>query len=361
TRGFSAIIALFLTGAVGLYLWQTRRRESDASDAFHVSEADIERHLVMLDDARDFFAGSLKAADTFRLVASRVGELVDLSGLSLLLLDEAGEDFTVAETEGAVAQAKGTRRGIAVGAAGECLRERDVIVDTSTLSAAIPLRRDVDVYGVLLFEFDSEETLNSVDASTLEAVGERVSPLILSSLAFERSHANALTDVTTDLPNERAFHLILENQVAESVRKGSSRPLTILAFDVRDFDEIAAKYGHSTADRLLNFVAQNVKITLRQMDFFARAHADEFLAIMPTASKEISHEIIARIQTGFFGRKVKVSDTDAVEIELNFGWASFGADGETPTSLLATARERKEQSRAAMPGRVLWFPQEHAH
>ena len=64
-----------------------------------------------------------------------------------------------------------------------------------------------------------ENDTSLIDASILDAIGERAAPLVLASIARERSQENALTDVTTDLPNERAFHLVLENQVAEAVRK----------------------------------------------------------------------------------------------------------------------------------------------
>lgn len=110
-----------------------------------------------------------------------------------------------------------------------------------------------------------------------------------------------MTDVTTDLPNERAFYLILENQIAEAQRKREDRPLTILAIDIKNFDEVNQKFGHAAGDRILNFVAHGIKDNLRQMDFLARSIGDEFLAILPTATKEVSHEVIARIQTGFFG------------------------------------------------------------
>ncbi len=49
---------------------------------------------------------------------------------------------------------------------------------------------------------------------------------MLGSIAYERTQANALTDATTDLPNERAFYLVLENQVAEAQRNRGERPLT---------------------------------------------------------------------------------------------------------------------------------------
>ncbi|MEO6052250.1 MAG: hypothetical protein ABIP78_13095 [Pyrinomonadaceae bacterium] len=82
--------------------------------------------------------------------------------------------------------------------------------------------------------FDTVFDMAKVDQSLFEAVGTRVSPLMLASIAFERSHANGLTDVTTELPNQRAFYLILENQIAEAQRKREDRPLTILAIDIQN-------------------------------------------------------------------------------------------------------------------------------
>ncbi|MCV5943055.1 GGDEF domain-containing protein, partial [Escherichia coli] len=79
--------------------------------------------------------------------------------------------------------------------------------------------------------------------------------LFLGSLAYEKSLSSALTDPLTKLPNERAFFLVLENQLAESQRFRDERPLTVLAVDIRDFEEINRDYGHSTGDRVLSFAA----------------------------------------------------------------------------------------------------------
>jgi diguanylate cyclase (GGDEF)-like protein len=356
SQAFVAVLAAYLIVCLVLYRVQARREPPVTQR----DDSDIDTHLKILDEAKTFFAGSLKTSDTFRLVISRINGFVPFDRASLLLCDEGRENFVVAEVD-RDADEKGRKFPLDSGVAGKSYVERDVVIDAATLSAAVPLKRNAEVFGVLVLGFAGQEELETVDTPILDAIGERLAPLVLASIAYERSAANALTDVTTELPNERAFHLVLENQVAESIRRGNSRPLTILSFDIKGLSEINSRHGHAAGDRVLNFVAQAAKDDLRQMDFFARGEADEFLTIMPTASKEISHEIIARIQTSLFGRKIAVSDVDAVEIELNFGWACFGADGETPAALIAVARERKEQSKSPIPGSVLWFPQEVAH
>jgi diguanylate cyclase (GGDEF)-like protein len=222
-------------------------------------------------------------------------------------------------------------------------------------SVAIPLTRDGEVFGVLHLFFDVIFNAEQFDASTFEAIGSRVSPLILGSIAFERSRTKALTDSTTDLPNERAFCLILENQVAEATRKRNVRPLTILTMDIKGFDDINSRFGHATGDAALNYVAKTIRDNLRQMDFFARALNDEFLAILPTASKEISPDVIARIRAGFLSSDFVVGRSVSIDIDLNFGWAAFGEDGETAQELLSMARLRKEQHKYPGSTKVLTF------
>ena len=368
TRGFSAIIASFLVVCVLIYFWQNHQRSADlAAAASATANDEIERQLVSLDDANEFFTGALRASDTFRLIASRVKGLAPFQAIELLMLDKTRTQLTVTEAEGCgTIGRKGLKLGFDGGIADRSFCSRVVEVGQERLSvgaievpsAAIPLMHGVEVFGILQLYFEKGNVNATANIDLFEAIGTRAAPLILSSIALERSQTNALTDVTTDLPNERAFYVVLENQIAEAMRQRDVRPLTILTIDIKEFDDINRRFGHAAGDRVLNYVAQTVKDNLREMDFFARSMSDEFLAVLPTASKEVSHEVIARIHTGFFGRKLKLTETDTIEIDINFGWAAFGVDGETADQLLGVARLRKEQSKSAAPSRVLWFSKE---
>ena len=368
TAGFSGIVAGFLSICVLVYFRQlSAERYAPAffSDDIHRVR---ERGLNALDEAAEFLAGTIKRADVLRLILGRIQDLVPIRSGELLLLDESRTHLTVTDIEGSNRERKGRTVEFGFGVAGDCFLSAGVRVDdrvpdgdSNALSvAAIPLKHASEVFGVLHLSFEPGYSPELEDISLFESIGNRVSPLILSSIAFEQSASNALTDATTDLPNERAFHLILENQVAESQRKRDERPLTILAIDIKNFDKINQGFGHIAGDRALNFAANTIKDSLRQMDFFARSRDDEFLVVLPTATKAMSHDIVTRIQTSFFGQKVRLTDSDAFEIGLNFGWAAFGTDGDTPEQLLKTARLRKAEAKSATPSRVLWFPRELA-
>lgn len=365
--GYASLIVVFVVGCVAMYVGHSKRKRRpievsfDSQDDPGGQNSDSRRPLADLDEAREFFAGALKVADAFRLISHRVSDVMPYQAIVLHTLNDRRTRMVPAQTDGVAAE------DVDDGLANQSHSTGDVEIDsylemdslqTFASSAAIPLHTDGNVFAVLQLYFGGDYDAASVDKYLFEAVGERVSPFVLSSLAYERSHANALTDITTDLPNERAFYLMLENQIAEWHHNHSDGLLTVLAIDVKNFEEINAQYGHAVGDRVLNFVAQVTKDNLRQMDFLSRSVNDEFLAILPTATTEISQKIIERIHKAFATRKFEVNDDESITVELNIGWATYNNEGSTPGDLLSFAELKKEQQKMPVGKNVVAFPQE---
>lgn len=366
--GFVGLITGFVAVCTGAYLWRVKRKKARTEQSIDVDEdsfaVDAEKPLAELAEAHEFFAGSLKLVDTFRLLSNRVKDVVPFQAIVLFIFNDKRTRLKAIHADGVDIES------VDDGLANQCLSSRSVEIDSYLeldetqvfeSSAAIPLRNEGTIFGALQLYFGNDSNAASVDKYLFETVGERVAPLTLSSLAYERSHENALTDITTQLPNERAFYLMLEKQIAESHNNHSDDPLTVLAIDIKDFEEINSKFGHAVGDRVLNFVAQITKDSLRQMDFIARSVNDEFLAILPTASAEMSNEIIERIQSAFRMRKFDVSDDESIAIELNIGWATYSNEGSTPNQLLSFAELKKEQQKMPPGENVVAFPQELVH
>ncbi len=154
---------------------------------------------------------------------------------------------------------------------------------------------------------------------------------------------------------------MLENQLAESVRFREERPLTLLAIDIKNFDEFNRDYGHAAGDRLLSFAAKLIGDQLRKMDFLSRSMHDEYFAVLPTASEKTAFEIIARIRKCFAETPFPVSENESLKIWLNFGWATFWKDGETAQQLTQNAQLRKAQAKSEEPNKVIWFPKEYVN
>lgn len=355
------------------------RTASAAAMDPHAAEFDeIEHRLIALDEAHQFFGSSLNAADMFRLVSSRVGEIFPFAASALFVPDEAGEKLTVAQIEGRNADVlEDVGIDIAEGLSGKAFASRaieideDLTYDTWAIpeeklagfrsAIAIPLLQNDKILGV--FELFTDHAVKKDDDTLklLEAIGEHVTPLFRSSMAFDRSISSALTDVLTGLPNERAFYMVLENQLAESTRFRDERPLTILSIDIRDFAAVNSMLGHSIGDRMLEFAGARIAEHLRKMDFLARTVNDEFGVILPTASEKTAMEIIERIKSGFTQSGFAISDEESVTISLNVGWATFWKDGETVEQLIRSAQLRKRQEKSEEPAGVLWFPKEYVN
>ncbi len=376
TAVFLAIAVSYVFLCAAFYFWQ-REKSADlkAEQVLSAFNEEIEAKLSALEEANEFFGASLKFSDMFRLVASRIEEIVPFSACVLFLRGDGDNilqvKYAVGENSRKFMDFKSdTNKGLAVKAflSGKLQFDTTLLNEKRVFSpemlkkfktaAAVPLANRGEIFGVMVLYGAAENDFEGNAETLLTAVGERVAPLFASSFALEQSVSNALTDSLTNLPNERGFFLVLENQLAQSIRYRDERPLTILAMDVRNFAEINQTHGHATGDRLLAFAAALIKKQLRQMDVLTRASGDEFLAILPTANEKISTEVTERIRRAFVLTPFRLSERETINLAINFGTATFWRDGETANQLLKTALLRKGQDKSAERSKVIWFPKE---
>jgi diguanylate cyclase (GGDEF)-like protein len=156
----------------------------------------------------------------------------------------------------------------------------------------------------------------------------------------------AIADPVTDLPNENALLLVLKYQLAETRRDPEDRPLTVASIDIKDFGDLNNKYGQDGGDRVLRFAADTIRTQLRSMDFLARLYADEFALVLPKADSAKAAQVLNRISDEFERTSCKLIDDVEIDIEINFGFASFGDDAETPEQLLQHAQLIKQRNKA---------------
>lgn len=375
---FAVIVLFYVAISVALYFLNGSHKESGEPVSYpedNAVDSEIENRLLALEEANRYFGTSLKPPDMFRLAASRVKELVPFSACMLLYTDDNTGELRTAFADG---DNNASLRDVATdqnnGLAAKAALSRKPQIDETLLlerstkpaaaikgfrsSIAVPLFNGVEVFGVLQL-FGDKFDENSL--SILEAISERAAPLFIGSRSLERTLSNAMTDSLTNLPNERAFYMVLENQVAESQRYPDDRQLTILAIDVRNFTELNQQFGHATGDRVLSFAAETIRAQLRKMDFLARSMNDEFLAVLPTAPERVGLEIVERIERALTVTPFRVSDKEFTNLQFNFGTASFSKDGETAHQLLQNALLRKQQTKSVEPNKVLWFPREYVN
>ncbi len=366
TKLFFAIAVLLLSVGLPIYALLAKHDRIGVSDSESKSvlfDEAVDEELAVLEEAAVFFSASLESNEMLRLLKSRLEAMRPACRFEFFTEDSSGGLSGTSSEDGIKSGKKqfsmltdlaykALSSGKTVSA--EELRRNSDADASKFRGVAIPLKRGGEVFCILTAYTPHDVELP--DQDLLDAVAARVGPLIAGSLSFESSVSNALTDSLTQLPNERAMHLILENQVAEAQRFGKSRQLTLLSVDIDSFDEINHRFGHSEGDGVLVFAGRMLQEQLRKMDYLARTSDDEYFIILPTAESGSSVQVMNRIAGAFEAHPYKYRDGTLRKIKLNFGCATFGKDGDTAAKLIRAAVENKQLNKPSSGGSVLKFP-----
>lgn len=338
--------SLILTGYLGSCGLVGVLRAASNWRASRESAVVVEPDLCILDELSTIFAGRLESPDAVRLAADRIRSLVPVESIVFYSLNNERSHVIERHSIGIRDQVSSER---SKDLAQQVLSTHEFASDGRDVAA--PLRNQGSVFGVLLLS--TPDCLIGRDLA--EGIAERLTPLLLGALALEHSRRSSLTDIVTDLPNERAFYLALEDHAARAGTSGA-HSLTVLAIDIKGFDQINRQSGHIAGDKLLSTVGNLIRSELRQMDLLARLANDEFMVLLPKAGPDVAHEIVARIRESLCSQDIRAVNNQPARIELNVGWAALGSDGDTPGQLVTVAQLRKNQAKARSGVNVLWFP-----
>jgi diguanylate cyclase (GGDEF)-like protein len=156
-----------------------------------------------------------------------------------------------------------------------------------------------------------------------------------NAILYERARDLADRDPLTGFFNHRYFH---ERLGEELLRAGRTHaPVSVLMLDVDEFKAVNDTLGHIVGDRVLTWVADVVRSTLRASDVPARYGGDEFALILPDTDALAAARVGERIVGAFADRAFQPEGRGPVPIGVSIGVATCPDDGLTATALIATA------------------------
>jgi diguanylate cyclase (GGDEF)-like protein len=345
---------------------QTLIASDDSSGFQSITEA--QREVFALYEIAQTIGASLNVDDTISLICSKLPTIVPFDTCVIYLLDHRSGKAVVAHAEGANTESFADHSiTIGEGVTGW------VIANSRTMShaspeldlrglpevaaawarcvVATPLMSDTRAFGAITLYSKAIERYNTEHVRLLESVAQHVSSALNNALTFEKTRDGALTDTLTDLPNARAFYMVLDQRIAECQRI-DHESLAVMNINLDCFSHINSRFGHAAGDRVLSDVSAVIKGELRQMDILARYAGDEFVAIMPMATSLTAGVVAERIRFAVESRLFPVRTGVDVEVGLSIGVSSFPDDGETSEHLLSRAAEnmrRNKQSRKLLP------------
>jgi len=140
----------------------------------------------------------------------------------------------------------------------------------------------------------------------------------------------SVTDDLTGLYNRRYLMDMLALEIRRSRRM--RHPFAVLIADVDNFKPYNDAYGHLEGDAALARIAAILRDTSRDVDCAARYGGEEFVVLMPETEMEGAVDMAERIRE-------RLADDAAIgeKLTISIGVAQFGADEETPETVLARA------------------------
>lgn len=158
-----------------------------------------------------------------------------------------------------------------------------------------------------------------------------------NSLEHDQLQKLAALDPLTGIYNRRFGLSRLHEEYTRSVRSGIS--LSVVIFDIDHFKQVNDTYGHIAGDRVIKTISQIARTALREGDVLVRYGGDEFLIILPGASKEDSYKISEKLLRMINEAEISYGDSK-IKFTISMGCDAFPeTDVNSEQDLLLNADE----------------------
>lgn len=141
-----------------------------------------------------------------------------------------------------------------------------------------------------------------------------------NAITYEQLQKLAANDPLTNLYNRRFGMLRLKEEFSRAVR--SNLHLGLIMFDIDHFKTVNDTYGHTVGDRVLVNIAKISRMAVREGDFIIRFGGEEFLVILPGASKEDTNFVAERLRHMVEDSLIKYNDQE-IKTTISAGYSSF--------------------------------------
>ena len=147
----------------------------------------------------------------------------------------------------------------------------------------------------------------------------------------------SLYDALTGILNRKAldFHL---SQLHKNQMESKILYFSILLIDIDKFKAVNDNFGHNIGDIVLKSFAETTHTLMRSDDVFGRFGGEEFLVLLPNASKKEASQMAERIRSNISSYSIHLPDGDkSVSVTVSIGVSTFPNDASNIDDLLKTA------------------------
>ena len=156
--------------------------------------------------------------------------------------------------------------------------------------------------------------------SRLDLFRQGLSLALNNALVHDRLQRLAALDPLTAAYNRRFGMARLHEEFGRAVR--ASAPLGVLMFDIDHFKRVNDTYGHLIGDRVLVQIVRVARSVMREGDVMVRYGGEEFLAILPAASRPDLRHVGDRLRR--MVEEAAITDgAQVIKVTISIGGAAF--------------------------------------
>lgn len=164
-------------------------------------------------------------------------------------------------------------------------------------------------------------------------------------LAHDRLQRLAALDPLTGIYNRRFGMARLREEFSRAVRDDS--PLGVVLVDLDHFKSVNDTYGHLVGDRVLVHLVKLARSVMREGDVLVRYGGEEFLAILPAASRGDCVEVAERLRR-LLSESAVTDGEQRIRVTLSAGVASTSElSVDSPNDLVHQADQALYQAKEA--------------
>ncbi|MDA8334342.1 MAG: sensor domain-containing diguanylate cyclase [Peptococcaceae bacterium] len=202
----------------------------------------------------------------------------------------------------------------------------------------VPLMAEGSIFGnISLFFPGSGEISGREDQELVGMFAAHIALAIWNNRLMRMVKRDSLTDQLTGLPNRRFVIEAIQRELERTGRYGGTFSLAMV--DIDHFKRINDQFGHDEGDRVLLFLAETTRQTLRKADVAARYGGEEFLFLLPQTGLPAACQVVDRVARLFYeGTRGPVFKAPGVTFSA--GLVEYPADGNDVGELIKRADTR---------------------
>ncbi|MBN3896223.1 MAG: diguanylate cyclase [Nostoc sp.] len=214
----------------------------------------------------------------------------------------------------------------------------------------VPLFGQGEVVGIL--HIYAPEEISPEDQQITEIIARTLAFALNNISIKQRLAYDNLRDGMTQLFNQNYLQTITEQRLAEAERLG--QPLSVIFLDIDNFKSYNSRYGHLTANIVLQGLAKLLLKSIRSFDIACRWGGEEFVIVMPNMTLETLRKRVEQLRVDIEQMQLKDGDQILESITASFGIA-VSEPGITVKDFLNRADQAMLEAKRTGKNRVMEY------